>query len=118
MAAVDFYREKLGFSHPQLFGDPPQIAILDRDGFELYLISVGDEATISPSGGWDMHLRVSDLQAELQALRQLKVPIEFGPTEMINGIRKREFFEVLDPNGYCVCIEQQTWLTGSNRRNS
>lgn len=115
LRAVDWYRHNLGFSHPQLLGSPPEIAIVERDGFLLYLVSADFEVTITPSGSWDVHLRVEDLEAELQALRDGGVPIAFGPTEIVSGIRKRAFLEVVDPNGYHVCIEQQTWVTGADR---
>jgi catechol 2,3-dioxygenase-like lactoylglutathione lyase family enzyme len=111
MQAVDFYQKKLGFRYLQFLGNPPTIALLERDGFPLHLHEADFEITISPSGGWDLLLHVADLQAEYDALGALDVPTEFGPQEAVDGLRKRMFFEVIDPNGYRICFEQQAWLT-------
>jgi catechol 2,3-dioxygenase-like lactoylglutathione lyase family enzyme len=111
MRAVDFYQKKLGFGYPQLIGNPATMAVLERDGFSLHLQEAEFEITISPSGGWDLHLRVEELQAEIGALETLGVPIDFGPTEIVDGLRKRAFFEIVDPDNYRICIEQQIWLT-------
>jgi len=35
--SVDFYAEKLGFVEPAVLGDPPSLAMLNRDGFDLML---------------------------------------------------------------------------------
>lgn len=114
--SVDFYWKKLGFGHPRFIGSPPTSAILERDGFLLCLQEADCEVTISPSGGWDVHVRVEDLQAEVQALRECAVPIEYGPTEIVDGIRKRSFIEIIDPNSYRICIEQETWLTAAGHQ--
>lgn len=119
MRAVDFYWKKLGFDHPQLFGDPPTFAVLERDGFALWLQEADFEVAISPCGDCceDVRILVDDLEAEVQALRSLDVAIDFGPAEVIDGIRKRQIIEIVDPNNYRICIEQQTWLTAGKRQS-
>lgn len=116
MRAVDFYWKKLGFDHPRLFGNPPTSAILERDGFRLCLQEAEFDVTISPCGdGCDVQILVDDLEAEVQALRSFGVTIDFGPAEVIDGIRKRQIIEILDPNNYRISIEQQTWLTAGKK---
>ena len=117
MRAVDFYWKKLGFDHPRLFGDPPTFAVLERDGFALCLQEADFEVTISPCGDCaDVLILVDDVEAEAQALRSLDVPIDFGPAEVIDGLRKRQIIEIVDPDNYRICIEQQTWLTAHKRQ--
>ena len=113
MQSVDFYR-KLGFKYPQLLGDPPTIAFLERNDFILCLEEADFEVTITPSGTWDLILRVEDLDAELDALRAQEVTIKRGPTELVAGLLKRNIAEIVDPCGYVVCIEQRTWLTAAH----
>lgn len=114
MRAVDFYWKKLGLRHPHLIGNPPAIAEFQRDGFLLYLHEAEFDVTISPSGGCDVVIRVDDLEAELKVLQSQQVPIDFGPVEVVDGLRKRGRFEIVDPDGYRIAFEQQTWLTTSN----
>lgn len=114
LESADFYHKKLGFSHPQLLGDPLSVAVLERDGFFLYLQEAEAEVTISPSGSWDIVLRVENVQVELDLLRTLGVPIERGPIEVVHGIRQWTILEIIDPNGYEICIKQESWLTSAN----
>lgn len=111
MRAVDFYWKRLGFDHPQLYGDPATMAVLERDGFRLCLQECDFDMTISPGGDCcDVQILVGDLDAEVQALRSFGVAIDFGPAEVIDGIRKRQIIEIVDPDNYRICIEQHTWL--------
>jgi hypothetical protein len=114
MRSADFYWKKLGFGHPRLLGNPPAIAEFQRDGFLLYLHEAEFDVTISPSGGCDVVIRVDNLEAELDALRAQEVPIDFGPVEVVDGLRKHARFEIVDPDGYRTAFEKHTWLTAGH----
>lgn len=115
MLAVDFYWKKLGFGHPHLIGDPPTIAVFERDELALYLREAEFDVAISPSGGCDVLLRVDSLQAELDALRAQDVSIEFGPVEFVDGLRIGASFEIVDLAGYRLCYQEWTWKTSGKR---
>lgn len=104
--AVDFYCGKLGFAEPNVHGDPPCFAMMNRDGFDLMLSAADDPAQVRPHGRdgvWSIYVVVADVAAEIAALRSAGVPLDKGPTETFYGMRE---IEVLDPEGHRICFAQ------------
>jgi catechol 2,3-dioxygenase-like lactoylglutathione lyase family enzyme len=104
--SIGFCRSALGFGEPSVWGEPPCFAMLSRDGFDL-MLSLADGGNRAqpngPSGAWDVHLRVADVQAEIEALAAAGVAVAKGPTDTIYAMRE---IEVLDPDGHRFCLAQ------------
>lgn len=104
--AIDFYCGKLGFVEPDLHGDPPCFAIMNRDGFDLMLSLAEDPAQVKPNGPhgiWDLYISVADISAEMAALQAAGVPLDKGPTDTFYQMRE---IECLDPDGHRLCLAQ------------
>lgn len=104
--SLDFYCQKLGFVDPNVHGDPPCFAMLNRDGFDLMLSLAGDRTRVHPhgvDGTWDMYISVADIAAEIAALESALVRPDKGPTDTFYGMRE---IEILDPDGHRICIAQ------------
>ena len=104
--ALDFYCAKLGFVEPNVHGDPPCFAMMNRDGFELMLSLAEEPARVRPhglEGIWSFYVVVADIAAEIAALRSAGVALDKGPTETFYGMRE---VEVLDPDGHRICLAQ------------
>jgi catechol 2,3-dioxygenase-like lactoylglutathione lyase family enzyme len=104
--SIDFYCEKLGFVEPNVHGDPPCFAMMNRDGFELMLSlgeSPADVRPNGPDGTWDLYISLEDVAAESEALRLADVPLVKGPTDTFYDMRE---IECLDPDGHRICLAQ------------
>ncbi len=104
--AIDFYCEKLAFTEPSVWGEPPRFAMLHRDGFELMLSLAEKPEQVRPHGPhgvWDFYLRVADVAAEAEALRAAGGVLDKGPTDMFYEMRE---IECLDPDGHRICLAQ------------
>ncbi|MDH3439730.1 MAG: hypothetical protein OEM63_03175, partial [Gammaproteobacteria bacterium] len=81
MSAGKYYEEKLGFTVPEYWGDPPGFAMPHRDRFIVMLNQV-DRLEPAPNGNediWDAYFwctGVDDLFAEFEAAG---ARIEHGP---------------------------------------
>jgi catechol 2,3-dioxygenase-like lactoylglutathione lyase family enzyme len=106
--SMAWYADVLGFS-PDPVGPPadPVFAILRRDGVELMLqrVSTGvgePRSATTAGGGWDVYIRVDDVQRFYDAIRA-RVP-DVGPiATRVHGCRE---FEVGDPDGHRVVLGQ------------
>jgi len=104
--SIEFYCEKLGFSEPNVHGDPPCFAMLQRDGFDLMLSLATPSTPVrpnGPSGTWDIYLTIVEVAAEIAALEALGVRLERGPTDTFYEMRE---IEILDPDAYRLCLAQ------------
>ncbi len=104
--SVRFYCEVLGFHNPGYWGEPPCFAIVNRDNFDLMLKLAASPDQIRPQGmfsEWDLHIRVSDVESERECItaRGVKLASEMCVTEY--GMKE---IEVLDPDGYRICLGQ------------
>jgi catechol 2,3-dioxygenase-like lactoylglutathione lyase family enzyme len=105
--SVSFYRDKLGFADPTIWGEPPCFAMLNRDGFELMLSLAekpGQVLPHGPAGIWDLYIKVADLDAEAAALRAAGVALAREPAETVYAMRE---MECLDPDGHRICFGQE-----------
>src|SRR2546430_1985617 len=79
--SLAFYA-RLGFVEPNVWGEPPCFAMLNRDGLELMLSLAEGEAAPRPNGHgvWDVYIAVADLDAETAALSDAGIAVDRGPT--------------------------------------
>lgn len=104
--SIDFYANKLGFVDPNVHGDPPCFAMLNRDGFDLMLSLAESPDHVhpnGPNGAWDIYLSVADIADEIAALTAAGLALDKGPTDMFYQMRE---IEVIDPDGYRLCLAQ------------
>lgn len=104
--SIEFYCQKLGFVDPNVHGDPPCFAMMNRDGFDLMLSLAEDPAHVRAHGRhgtWDMYVSVTDVGAEIAALHSAGVRLDKGPTDTFYEMRE---IEVLDPDGHRICFGQ------------
>jgi catechol 2,3-dioxygenase-like lactoylglutathione lyase family enzyme len=97
--SIDFY-SKLGFISPNVWGDPPCFAMMNRDRHEI-MLSVGAVTPNGPRGALDLYVYVADANAEADALRAAGVTIASEPTKRVYEMLE---LEVLDPDGYRICF--------------
>ena len=67
-AATKHYRDAMGFSFGDIFGEPPSFAILKRDNMYVMVKQIQDHKHIVPrwtvsAGLWDMYFWVDDVDA-------------------------------------------------------
>lgn len=73
--SAEYFRDKLGFIHQTLYGEPTDFAIVRRDGFAVMLAQLGTNRTSIPywqivEKMWNIYFWVDDaeaLYAEFQA---------------------------------------------------
>jgi len=98
------YESVLGFAREYVAGNPPEFAILSRDGLPIMLKLVSSSEQITPNerqgGTWDVFFWVRDaksLHAELQAKG---AEIVYGP--IIQESYEMLEFAVRDRDGYVL----------------
>jgi catechol 2,3-dioxygenase-like lactoylglutathione lyase family enzyme len=105
-AAIAFYTERLGFEvvmHPA-----PPFAMLARGELRLMLSAPGGgpgggaampDGSLPRPGGWNrFQVEVSDLDAQVQALREAGVTFR---NQIVEGVGGRQIL-IEDPSGNCV----------------
>jgi catechol 2,3-dioxygenase-like lactoylglutathione lyase family enzyme len=106
--SVTHYERVLGFRREYVGGNPPQFAILSRDGLPVMLRRVPAPECISPNerqgGTWDVFFWVNDVKALHAELRGKGADIVYGPT--IQEAYQIEEFAVRDPQGYVLGFGQ------------
>ena len=106
--SVAFYRDQLGFSVAQIWGDPPSFAIADTPRASIMLKqtdSAEDRKDLAPntqnvSGLWDVYIWVQSLDPILAHLSETATPYT-APEEMDYGCTE---IVVTDPDGYLICF--------------
>ncbi|HEY1427533.1 MAG TPA: VOC family protein [Caulobacteraceae bacterium] len=100
---AEYYRDVLGFSFDQIYGDPPSFVILQRDAARLMFRQPREgapppaNASVTPNFAWDVFLAVDDVEALAEELRGKGAEILSGPTH--RPIWNGKELEVRDCNG-------------------
>jgi catechol 2,3-dioxygenase-like lactoylglutathione lyase family enzyme len=106
--AAEHYERVLGFRGDYAAGDPPQFAIVSRDGLSIMLRRVADASRIVPNEGqggtWDVFFWVADVQALHDELLANGADIVYGPIVQ-HGYRMKEL-AVRDSDGYVLGFGQ------------
>ena len=107
-AAVTHYERVFGFRGEYAAGDPPQFAIVSRDGLAIMFRLVADRAEIVPnelqSGTWDVFFWVDDVQSLFDELHAKGADVVYGPILQTEYGMKE--FAVRDPSGYVLGFGQ------------
>lgn len=112
--SLDYYCDILGFERPHLWGDPPNFAMPQREGFIIMLSQPDDPGRIQPKGDiWDAYFWVSDarkLYEEMTAKgamisQKLTYKQHYGNLEFI----------ISDPDGYTIAFGQEMTETAFYR---
>lgn len=107
-AALDYYHRILGFTKPQLWGEPPTFAMPARDGFTIMLQQAAADQNIvtnaQQGGAWDAYFWVDDVNALFASFQQAGGLIAYEPRlETDYGIKE---FAVRDPDGHILAFGQ------------
>jgi predicted enzyme related to lactoylglutathione lyase len=105
--AVAFYRDRLGFAC-EVYGDPPNFAVANRDEATLLFALAGDPARIVPN--WQIvdktcnaYIRVDDADAVYAEVRERGAEIDYEIYDTPWGFRE---FGVQDPDGHDIAFGQ------------
>jgi catechol 2,3-dioxygenase-like lactoylglutathione lyase family enzyme len=106
--ATRFYSRTLGFWLEYVGGDPPEFAIVTRDGLSIMLRAVAADAPISPNerqgGTWDAFFWVRDVRALFTEVSAAGAEVVYGP--VLQPAYGMEEFAVRDPSGYILGFGQ------------
>jgi catechol 2,3-dioxygenase-like lactoylglutathione lyase family enzyme len=106
--SVDHYEQVLGFQRDYVGGNPPQFAIMSRDGLPIMLRLVTTPEQISPNekqgGTWDAFFWVRDARALHAELQASGAEIAYGP--VFQDAYHMEEFAVRDREGYVLGFGQ------------
>ena len=107
--ATSHYETVLGFKREYSAGDPPQFAILSRDGLAIMLRLVSDPTKISPNerqgGTWDAFFWVKDVQSLYEELHAKGADVVYGPIQTEYGMKE---FAARDREGYVLGFGQES----------
>ncbi|MBK5260188.1 MAG: VOC family protein [Thermoanaerobaculia bacterium] len=103
------YEKVFGFKAEYSTGEPPEFAIVTRDGLSIMLRRVAGDTHIVPNekqgGSWDVFFWVTDAQALCDELRAKGAEIVYGP--IIQELYRMKEFAVRDKNGYILGFGQE-----------
>src|SRR5262245_22202273 len=109
-ATAEFYRDVLGFTFRQFFGDPPSFTIVERDDVRIMLRQVRPPRppVARPNRSvmdetFDAYIYVSDIDQLAAELRATKADIVEGPVARVYDMRE---LVVRDCNGYVLAFGQ------------
>ena len=118
--STEFYRDKLGFEFNRIWGEPPQFAIVHRDGAHIMLKSIGSpghthpNCRVDPDACWDAYIWVKDANALYEELRSRGVTITREIEDEPYGCRD---FNIADNSGYILCFGQDITSQGAAPQN-
>ena len=110
------YERVFGFRPEYIGGNPPEFAILSRDGLAVMLRLVASPERISPNerqgGTWDAFFWVRDAQALHAELRANGANVVYGP--ILQQSYQMEEFAVRDCDGYVLGFGQALAAPGNH----
>ena len=107
-AATKHYRDAMGFSFGDIFGEPPSFAILKRDNMYVMVKQIEDHKHIVPrwtisAGLWDMYFWVDDVDALYKEFVERGAKIDYGLCDQPYGCRE---FGTQDIDGHDIGFGQ------------
>ena len=107
-ASAAHYENVLGFKREYVAGEPPQFAILSRDGLAIMLRVVDEPSRISPNerqgGTWDAFFWVRDVQSLYEELKAKGADVVYGP--IVQASYGMKEFAARDREGYVLGFGQ------------
>lgn len=107
---AEYYRDVLGFSFDQIYGEPPSFVILQRDSARLMFRQPREgappppNATVTPNFPSDVFIAVDNVEALAEELRSKGAEILNGPS--YRPIWNGKELEVRDCNGRVLTFGQ------------
>lgn len=82
IASAEYFRDRLGFAHDRLWGDPPDFCMTQRDGHVIMLSQAPAGAELVPHWEvvhqmWNAYIWVDDVDAVYRELRERGAIIDY-----------------------------------------
>lgn len=108
-ASGDYYKNVLGFTFDQYWGEPPVFCMPGRDGCIVMLQQAEDASKIQPNSKvneelWDAYFWLNDAVALFEEFKSKGAHIEYEPT--IRDYYNMKEFAVRDLDGYILAFGQ------------
>lgn len=105
--SVAYYRDLLGFTC-DVYGDPPDFCVANRDEVRVLLALCPDPARIVPNWQivdkiWNVYIRVDDVDAIYAEVQERGAGIDYTIYDAPTGFRE---FGVQDPDGHDIAFGQ------------
>lgn len=108
--SAEYYRDVLGFSFDQFWGEPPRFVMVRRDGLMIMLRQPleGGKTTMRPNKlgiehSFDAYAYVDDVDGLYTELKERGAALLHEPHDQPHDCRE---FEAEDLNGYVICFGQ------------
>jgi catechol 2,3-dioxygenase-like lactoylglutathione lyase family enzyme len=107
-SSIAYWRDKLGFAIAGVWGEPPDFAILKRDGVRVMLGEAKAEAVITPywhqrDGLWNAYFWVDNARALFDEMKASGARIDYEPQTQPYGVLE---FGVQDLDGHDIGFGQ------------
>lgn len=108
VATANFYRDKLGFSYEQFWGEPPCFCMVRRGGATIMLSQAGSPGSMRPNrtsdpedSTWDAYFWIDDADALLAEYQGRGMKIVRPICDQEYAMRE---FDIEDCNGFRLCF--------------
>lgn len=106
ITAADYYRDKLGFAYDQLWGEPPNFCMVQRDGLTVMLsqVQAGTKITLNwqvVDKMWDAYFWVDDVESVYEEYQKSGAIIDYSLHLKPYGVKE---FGVQDLDGHDIAI--------------
>jgi uncharacterized glyoxalase superfamily protein PhnB len=107
-ATIAYFRDKVGFQATGIWGEPPEFAILKRDGCRLMIGKVKDGQEIIPNwkkrdGLWNAYFWVKDAKALFAEMKKAGAIIDYELETKPYGVLE---FGIRDLDGHDIAFGQ------------
>jgi uncharacterized glyoxalase superfamily protein PhnB len=107
-AAADYFRDRLGFSYDQLWGQPPDFCMVRRDGNTVMLSQAPPDAALVPHWRvvhqmWDVYFWVDDVEAIYEEFKERGATIDYHLGVKPYGVKE---FGVQDLDDHDIAFGQ------------
>lgn len=108
VGAAEYWRDKVGFSYDELYGEPPAFAMPGRDGLTVMLCKVGAGVEFKPNWHhvekmWDAYFWVDDAEALYAELVGRGAKIDYEIYNAPHGCRE---FGIQDLDDHDIAFGQ------------
>ncbi len=106
--SAEYFRDKVGFTEQNLYGHPPNFAIIRRDGITLMLAQAPEDYTIVPHWKvvekmWDVYFWVDDADAIYAEMQTSGAIIDYTLYTAPHGVRE---FGIQDLDDHDIAFGQ------------
>ncbi len=106
--SIVYWRDKLGFTDQQIYGEPPYFAMVKRDNFTVMLSQVGAEKSFVPNWQivekmWDVYFWVDDADAIYAEFQSSGAIIDYSLYVAPHGVKE---FGIQDLDDHDIAFGQ------------